>query len=62
MSDLFHKDVPWEFVDQVFDAMEEANWHTFQISHEEEFLDEGLPAWTLWRGGWSSSHLVRCFR
>ena len=31
MSDLFHKDVPWEFVDQVFDAMEEANWHTFQI-------------------------------
>ncbi len=31
MSDLFHKDVPFSFVDSVFDTMEQADWHTFQI-------------------------------
>lgn len=31
MSDLFHKGVPRSFVDQVFDTMEAADWHTFQV-------------------------------
>lgn len=31
MSDLFHKDVPDEFVTRICDTMERANWHTFQI-------------------------------
>lgn len=31
MSDLFHKHVPYEFIDQVFDTMERACWHTFQV-------------------------------
>ena len=31
MSDLFHKDVPTSFVDQVFDVMERADWHSFQV-------------------------------
>jgi protein gp37 len=31
MSDLFHKQVPRAFVDQVFDTMEGADWHTFQV-------------------------------
>lgn len=31
MSDLFHKQVPLEFIDQVFDAMEAADWHVFQV-------------------------------
>jgi protein gp37 len=31
MSDLFHKDVPRTFIDQVFDTMEAATWHTFQV-------------------------------
>ena len=31
MSDLFHKEVPKPFIDSVFDTMETANWHTFQI-------------------------------
>ena len=31
MSDLFHKDVPWDFVDRVFDVMEQADWHIFQV-------------------------------
>src|SRR5687768_15440806 len=31
MSDLFHKKVPIEFIDRVFDTMERADWHTFQL-------------------------------
>jgi len=31
MSDLFHKAIPLAFVDKVFDTMEAADWHTFQI-------------------------------
>jgi protein gp37 len=31
MSDLFHKEIPRPFIDKVFDTMEEANWHTFQV-------------------------------
>jgi protein gp37 len=31
MSDLFHKDVPEEYIQQVFDVMRRASWHTFQV-------------------------------
>ncbi len=31
LSDLFHKDVPEEFITAVFDVMEKAHWHTFQV-------------------------------
>ena len=31
MSDLFHKEIPREFVDRVFDTMEAADHHVFQI-------------------------------
>lgn len=31
MSDLFHKRIPTEFLDRVFDTMERADWHIFQI-------------------------------
>ena len=31
MSDLFHKSVPRSFVDRVFDTMEAADWHVFQL-------------------------------
>lgn len=31
MSDLFHKDVPLAFVRQVFDVMQSASQHTFQV-------------------------------
>jgi protein gp37 len=31
MSDLFHKEVPRSFVDHVFDTMEAADWHIFQV-------------------------------
>jgi protein gp37 len=31
MSDLFHEDVPTQFVADVFEIMERAHWHQFQI-------------------------------
>ncbi len=31
MSDLFHKEIPRQFLDEVFATMEAADWHTFQI-------------------------------
>jgi protein gp37 len=31
MSDLFHVDVPLEYVQRVFDVMRRAHWHRFQI-------------------------------
>lgn len=31
MSDLFHKYIPTDYIDRVFDTMEKANWHTFQV-------------------------------
>lgn len=31
MSDLFHEDIPLDFIQQVFDTMGRAHWHTFQV-------------------------------
>ena len=31
MSDLFHRDVPFGFIERVFDVMREAHWHQFQV-------------------------------
>lgn len=31
MSDLFHEDVPEEYIQRVFDVMRQAHWHRFQV-------------------------------
>ena len=31
MSDLFHKEIPRAHIEAVFDTMERANWHTYQV-------------------------------
>ena len=31
MSDPFHKDIPKAYISAVFDTMEKANWHTYQV-------------------------------
>lgn len=55
MSDLFHKDVPTEFILKVFHTMKKADWHTFQIltkrSERLLELDPILP-WcsNIWMG------------
>lgn len=59
MSDLFHKNVPFEFIDRVFDTMERAHWHTFQVltkrsSRMRNYVNRrysGRPApWHIWLG------------
>ena len=31
MSDLFHEDVPFDFIQKVFYVMRQSSWHTFQV-------------------------------
>ena len=31
MSDLFHEEVPFSFIDKVFEIMEACNWHIYQV-------------------------------
>ncbi|HEX8402794.1 MAG TPA: phage Gp37/Gp68 family protein [Allosphingosinicella sp.] len=59
MSDLFHKKVPTSFVDQVFDTMEAAHWHRFQVLTKRSSLmarylrqryDDRDPPAHLWFG------------
>ena len=55
MSDLFHEDVPVDFIDRVFDVMRRAHWHQFQIlTKRSERLLELSPRLTwspnIWQG------------
>lgn len=44
MSDLFHDDVPLDYVHRVFDVMERAHWHRFQVlTKRAERLAELAP-------------------
>jgi len=55
MSDLFHSEVPDEFIIQVFEAMAKASWHTFQVLTKRadrlQRLSKQLP-WSsnIWMG------------
>jgi len=55
MSDLFHREVPEEYIHRVFNIMNSAYWHTFQIltkrSERLSDLDKKLE-WTpnIWMG------------
>ena len=31
MSDLFHEKIPQDFIHKVFDVMNNANWHNYQV-------------------------------
>jgi protein gp37 len=55
MSDLFHEDVPTEFILRAFDIMNRAHWHVFQLltkrSKRLRDLDQLLPwAHNIWAG------------
>lgn len=55
MSDLFHTDVPLEFILRVFETMREADWHQYQVLTKRadrlEELDSELPwADQIWMG------------
>lgn len=41
MSDLFHQDVPLDYIRRVFDVMQRASWHQFQVlTKRAERLEE----------------------
>lgn len=55
MSDLFHEDVPEEFIRSVFEIMDAAHWHAFQVlTKRAERLAELAPRlpWSenVWQG------------
>jgi len=55
MSDLFHQDVPATFIQRVFDVMQRATWHTFQVltKRSERLLElDSEIAWpdNVWMG------------
>lgn len=55
MSDLFHEDVPPEYVRRVFDVMNRAEWHRFQVltKRAERLVDlDSILKWTsnIWIG------------
>ena len=55
MSDLFHEDIPDDFILRVFDVMHRAHWHRFQIltKRSERLRElETLLEWTpnIWMG------------
>ena len=54
MSDLFHEDVPFDFVDLVFEVMEETSRHTYQILTKRV---DRMQAWSEERGadGWPAN-------
>ena len=55
MSDLFHKNVPFEYIQKVFGVMKRADWHRFQVLTKRgerlEQVAESLE-WTsnIWMG------------
>ena len=55
MSDLFHMDVPLDYIRDVFRVMEQAHWHSFQVlTKRAERLEMLSPqlSWTpnIWMG------------
>jgi protein gp37 len=53
MSDLFHKDVPLPFVRRVFEVMQRADWHTFQVlTKRADRLESLAPALPWPRNVW----------
>lgn len=55
MADLFHKDVPFEFIDKVMAVIRSTPWHTYQILTKraeriaEYFATRAIPA-NVWLG------------
>ena len=61
MSDLFHKEVPRDHIAKVFDTMERAHWHIYQVLTKrstllKKFLNERYNT-----SRSAAAHLVRCF-
>jgi len=61
MSDLFHEDIPEHVVDRIFEVMNRANWHRFQILTKRSnrlFRMDAQLRWAphIWMGVTVESH------
>lgn len=56
MSDLFHKEIPTEYIDRVFDVMERADWHVYQVLTKRSSLMKRYVA-KRYAGGVAPSHI-----
>jgi protein gp37 len=56
MSDLFHKEIPLAYLDKIFETMESATWHTFQILTKRSSLMRDYLA-RRYRGRRGPSHI-----
>lgn len=55
MSDLFHEDVPFHYIDSVFEVVRRAHWHTFQILTKRadrlaEYFEDRVAPDNAWMG------------
>lgn len=48
MSDLFHKDVPVDYIKRVFDIMHRAHWHRFQVLTKRSSRLADLSSKLIW--------------
>lgn len=61
MSDLFHKDVPDDFVLRVFDVMRRAHWHVFQLLTKRSERLLNLSSAIPWSANvWMGVSVERC--
>ena len=61
MSDLFHEDIPDDFIGQVFDVMKQSPHHTFQVLTKRaermaRFLESREVPDNTWLGGCPTIH------
>lgn len=48
MSDLFHEDIPLEYIQRVFDVMQRASWHNFQVLTKRSERLAQLSPYLVW--------------
>jgi len=50
MSDLFHEEVPLEFIERIFATIESASWHVFQVLTKRAERLENVASKLIWPG------------
>ena len=59
MSDLFHKQIPKGYISQVFDAMEKADWHIYQVLTKRSSLAAAVRQRPLQKPEGTRTYLAR---
>lgn len=58
LSDVFHTDVPDDYITAIFDIMAKAHWHTFQLlTKRAERMERFITKWTATHGVMPNLHV-----